>query len=43
MLEYYIADENGYYNGLDGKKLKKVSYRNSFEQYQLKQQFEEKP
>lgn len=41
ILEYYIADENGYYNGLDGKKLKKVSYRNSFEQYQLKQQFEE--
>ena len=41
ILEYYLADENGYYNGLDGKKLRKVSYRNAFEQYQLKQQFEE--
>lgn len=41
ILEYYLADENGYYNGLDGKKLKKVTYRNSFEQYQLKQQYEE--
>lgn len=41
ILEYYLADENGYYNGLDGKKLKKVTYRNAFEQYQLKKEFEE--
>jgi DNA polymerase elongation subunit (family B) len=41
ILEYYLADENGYYNGLDGKKLKKVTYRNTFEQYQLKKDFEE--
>ena len=41
ILEYYLADENGYYDGLDGKKLKKVTYTSSFMQYNLRKEFEE--
>ena len=40
ILEYYLEDNGGYYDGLDGKKLKKMSFRNAFEQYNLRKEYE---
>jgi DNA polymerase elongation subunit (family B) len=30
ILEYYVPDENGYYEGYDGKRLKKITYKQPF-------------
>ena len=39
VLEYYLEDENGYYEAMNGKRLKKLEYKHSNETYNLKKQY----
>ncbi len=39
VLEYYIEDENGYYEATNGKKLKKMTYDNVVQTNSLMQQY----
>ena len=41
VLEYYIEDENGYYEATNGKKLKKMTYDNVVQTNSLMQQYKE--
>lgn len=41
VLEYYIEDENGYYEATNGKKLKKMTYDNIVQTNSLMQQYKE--
>ena len=41
VLEYYIEDENGYYEGTNGKKLKKLTYDSALQTGSLMKQYKE--
>lgn len=41
ILEYYIEDENGYYEGTNGKKLKKLTYSSAMQTNSLLKQYKE--
>ena len=41
ILEYYIEDENGYYEATNGKKLKKLSYDSALQTGSLMRQYRE--
>lgn len=38
IFEYYVQDKDGYYEGYDGKKLKKISLSNNYQMKQHKEQ-----
>ena len=41
ILEYYVEDENGYYEGTNGKKLKKITYNSAMETKNLLKEYRE--
>lgn len=41
IFEYYIEDENGYYDGTNGKKLKKLTYSSAMQTKSLLKQYKE--
>ena len=41
VLEYYIEDENGYYEATNGKKLKKLTYDSALQTGSLMRQYRE--